>query len=34
MKAFELVFVMIAAAGLAVWRGVAMYRFTFKRKNL
>jgi hypothetical protein len=34
MKALELVLVMIAAAGLAVWRGVAMYKYTFKRKSL
>jgi hypothetical protein len=34
MKILELVLVMLAAAGLAVWRGVAMYKYTFKRKNL
>jgi hypothetical protein len=34
MKTLELMLVMIVAAGLAVWRGVAMYRYSFKRKNL
>jgi hypothetical protein len=34
MKAFELVLVLVAAAGFAAWRGVAMYRQTFRRRNL
>jgi hypothetical protein len=34
MKTLELMLVIIAAAGLAVWRGVAMYRYSFKRKSL
>jgi len=34
MKTLELALVVAAAAGLAIWRGVAMYRQTFRRKNL
>ena len=34
MKTLELAVVIVAAAGLALWRGVAMYRYTFKKKDL
>jgi hypothetical protein len=34
MKAFELALVLAAAAGLALWRGISIYRQTFRRKNL
>ncbi len=34
MRTFELVVVIAAAVGLALWRGVAMYRQTFHRKHL
>ena len=34
MKAFELVLVFVAAAGLAAWRGVALYRYTFRKRRL
>jgi hypothetical protein len=34
MRIFELMLVIAAAGGLAVWRGIAMYRQTFNRKRL
>jgi len=34
MRVVELVMVVGAAAALAVWRGVSMYKQTFQRKNL
>jgi hypothetical protein len=34
MKTLELVLVIAAAAGLALWRGIALYRQTFRRKGL
>jgi type IV secretory pathway VirB2 component (pilin) len=34
MRIIQLAVVIVAAAGLALWRGVAMYRQTFHRKNL
>jgi hypothetical protein len=34
MKTLDLALVIIAAAALAIWRGVALYRYTFKRENL
>jgi hypothetical protein len=34
MKTLALLLVLAAAAGLAILRGVAMYRQTFRRKNL
>jgi hypothetical protein len=34
MRLIELAIVAAAVAGLAIWRGVAMYRQTFERKNL
>jgi hypothetical protein len=34
MKTLELAVVLAAAAVLAIWRGIAMYRQTFRRKNL
>jgi hypothetical protein len=34
MKTLELVVVATVAAALAIWRGIAMYRQTFRRKNL
>jgi len=34
MKALELIVVLVAAAALAIWRGAALYQYTFKKKNL
>jgi hypothetical protein len=34
MRLLELIAVLAAALALAVWRGVAMYRQTFKRNEL
>jgi hypothetical protein len=34
MRTIELTIVFAAAAGLAIWRGVAMYRYSFKKKDL
>jgi len=34
MKTLELAVVIIGAAALVVWRGIATYRYTFKKKNL
>jgi hypothetical protein len=34
MNTIELSLVIAAAVALTLWRGVAMYRQTFKRKNL
>lgn len=34
MRIIELAIVVAAAAALVVWRGVALYRQTFDRKNL
>jgi hypothetical protein len=34
MKTFELTLVLLAAAALAIWRGVAMYNYAFKKKSL
>lgn len=34
MRLVELTVVIVAAAGLVLWRGVAMYRQTFHRKDL
>jgi hypothetical protein len=34
MRVIEVVLIIAAAGGLAVWRGVAMYRQTFRRKHL
>jgi hypothetical protein len=34
MKILELVLVFAAATGLVLWRGLAMYRATFKRHKL
>jgi hypothetical protein len=34
MKTLELALVLTAAAVLALWRGVAIYRQTFRRKDL
>ena len=34
MKAIELALVVVGAAGLAVWRGVSIYRYAFRKKNL
>jgi hypothetical protein len=34
MKIFELALVIAAAAGLVLWRGVSMYRYGLRRKNL
>jgi hypothetical protein len=34
MKAVELALVIAAAAALVIWRAMAMYRQTFRRKNL
>jgi hypothetical protein len=34
MRIIELSIVLVAAAGLAIWRGVAMYRQTLNRRNL
>jgi len=34
MTTLALILVIAAAAALAVWRGVAMYRYAFKKKDL
>lgn len=34
MKILELTLVIVAAAALTVWRGVALYRQTFRKKEL
>jgi len=34
MRSIELTLVIVAAAGLALWRGLAMYRQTFQRNRL
>jgi hypothetical protein len=34
MRTLELTIVIAAAAALAIWRGVAMYRYSFKKKDL
>ena len=34
MRTLELTIVIAAAAGLAIWRGIAMYRYSFKKKDL
>jgi len=34
MRTAEIVAVLVAAAALVLWRGVAIYRYTFRRKNL
>jgi hypothetical protein len=34
MNAIELALVLGAAAALVIWRGTAMYRYTFKKKYL
>jgi hypothetical protein len=34
MRVIELVLVVAAAVGLSIWRGLALYRQTFKRKEL
>ena len=34
MKTVELLLVLLAAAGLVLWRGVSIYRQTFKRNGL
>jgi len=34
MKTFELTLVIAGALALVIWRAAAMYRQTFKRKNL
>ena len=34
MKTIELVLVIAAAAGLTIWRGVALYRTGLRRRNL
>ena len=34
MRYIELTAVLAAALALVIWRGVAMYRHTFKRKEL
>ena len=34
MRTLELVLVVVAAAALALWRAIAMYRITFRRRNL
>jgi hypothetical protein len=34
MKLIELTIVILAAAGLTLWRGMAMYRQTFHRHKL
>jgi hypothetical protein len=33
MRALELIVVLVAAA-LVIWRGVALYQYTFKKNNL
>jgi hypothetical protein len=34
MKTLELALIFAAAAGLTLWRGIAMYRQTFRRNNI
>lgn len=34
MKVIELALVLGAAVALVIWRGVAMYKHTFKKKDL
>jgi hypothetical protein len=34
MKTIELAVIVALAAGFALWRGVAMYKQTFRRKDL
>ena len=34
MNTIELALVVVAAAGLMLWRGVAMYRYAFRRHDL
>ena len=34
MRYLELIAILVAAVALTVWRGVAMYRQTFKRNEL
>jgi hypothetical protein len=34
MRTVELLTVIAVAAALALWRGVAMYRYAFKKKDL
>ena len=34
MKIIEFAFVVAAAAGVAIWRGVAVYRYGFHKKDL
>jgi hypothetical protein len=34
MKTLELALVLTAAGGFALWRAIAMYRQTFRRKDL
>jgi len=34
MRALELILVIVAVAALAIWRGVALYQYTFRKKNL
>jgi len=33
MKTLELALVILGGVALAIWRGVALYNYTFKRKN-
>jgi len=34
MRALELIIVLVVAAALVIWRGVALYQYTLKKKNL
>jgi hypothetical protein len=34
MKTLELALVIAAAVALALWRGVAMFNYAFRKKNL
>ncbi len=34
MQGLELALVIVAAAALVIWRGTAMYKQTFRRKDL
>ena len=34
MKTLELVLVLVAAAGLVLWRGFTLYRYGFHKKGL
>jgi hypothetical protein len=34
MKTLELTLVVLGAVAFAIWRGVAIYQYAFKRKNL